>query len=255
MDFAIGGAGPALLLALLLGLRHATDPDHLAALVTLATDPAREGARAAARLGLAWGLGHALTCFALGLIVVAAGSALPDALRAGAEIAVGGMIVVLALRLLLRWRRGRFHAHPHRHGEISHSHPHLHERPLHAARADGADEREHPHVHVHAHAERLGRSPLEAFGVGLVHGVGGSALGAALLAAAEGDAARATGLLLCFAAGTVVAMSGVSAALGVAFDRASHTRVLERTAPVLGVATLSFGVWYAGAALVRWVAA
>lgn len=245
---ALGSAGPALLLALLLGLRHATDPDHLAALATLAVDPERTGARSAAGLGLAWGLGHAVTCFALGLGVVALGRALPTPVRAGAELAVGGLIVALALRLLVRWRRGRLHGHPHRHGTVVHSHPHLHEGP-------GAERTGHEGApHAHAHAEGIGRSPPEAFGIGLVHGVGGSALGAALLAATEGAPERALALLLAFAAGTVLAMAGVSGALGLAFGRASRTRALERATPLLAFATLSFGAWYAWSSLARLVA-
>jgi len=239
--FAPGGAGSGLLLALLLGLRHATDPDHLAAVATLAADPAGGGARAATRLGIAWGLGHAATCFCLGAGVVWAGSALPPVARQAAELAIGLMIVALAMRLLRRWMRGELHSHAHRHDGVEHSHPHLHEPvPPATQHADG---------HRHAHAEGLGRSPLEAFGIGLVHGVGGSALAAALLVAAAGDAGHALVLLASFTAGSVVAMAGVSGALGLAFDRAPHALALERAAPVLGLATLGFGAWYAVLAL------
>lgn len=248
-DLGSGGGAAALLLSLLLGLRHATDPDHLAALVTLTADPSRGGARSAAGLGLAWGLGHAVTCFALGLVVVGASTALPPLVRIGAELAVGLMIVGLALRLLVRWRRGRFHAHRHRHGEVVHTHPHFHEGEHAAPEVDHRDA-----GHAHAHAEGLGRSPVEAFGIGLVHGVGGSALGAALLVAAQGDPGRAVALLLCFAGGTALAMAGVSAAFGLALDRAPRPLAFERATPVLGVATLSFGVWYAGLAVVQLLA-
>lgn len=247
------GAGAALLLALLLGLRHATDPDHVAALVTLAADPQRGGARAATRLGIAWGLGHALTCFALGLAVVAVGTALPPLVAQGAEVLVGLLIVALALRLLWRWWRGRFHAHPHRHGEIIHSHPHLHELAWHG-KEPGEGHAEHE-PHVHRHATGMGRSPGEAFAIGLVHGVGGSALGAALLAAAGGAPGRAIAVLLCFAGGTALAMAVVSGALGLTFDRAPRALFLERATPALAVLTLSFGLWYVGMALAQLAAA
>lgn len=83
--------------------------------------------------------------------------------------------MALAIRLLLRWRRGYFHAHPHSHGEFRHSHPHLHEHVPAVA---------HLATHKHPHAPSLGRSPLTAFGIGLVHGIGGSAGAGVLLVAA-----------------------------------------------------------------------
>src|SRR4051812_49670663 len=95
--------GP-LALALLLGLRHATDPDHLTAVSTLVMSDEKRGARRAAKLGASWGLGHALTLFALGVPVVVFNSHLPDWLQQGFELAVGVVIVALAARLLLRWR-------------------------------------------------------------------------------------------------------------------------------------------------------
>jgi len=235
------GLGPALLLALLLGLRHATDADHLAALATIAADPARQGPRAAARLGVAWSLGHAVTCFALGLAVVRMGQALPPVARLGAELAVGLLIVALAVRLLARWRYGRLHSHEHHHREMVHRHPHLHEA---AAATDPADAG-HVHAsHSHAHAEGLGRTPLAAFGIGLVHGVGGSALGAALLATTQESPQQALALLATFCLGTVISMAGVSAAVGLLFGRARGALTFERVAPVIGVATFSFGTWY-----------
>jgi hypothetical protein len=89
------------LVAVLLGLRHATDPDHLAAVTTLVAsdepDPRRAG-----RLGFIWGLGHATSLFAFGVPIVLFESYLPDALQTAAETAVGVVIIVLALRLLRR---------------------------------------------------------------------------------------------------------------------------------------------------------
>src|SRR6476646_6959701 len=89
--------------AALLGLRHATDPDHLAAVTTLiATGDDRSG-RTARRLGFVWGLGHATTLFAFGLPIVFYSAHLPEPVQQGAETAVGVMIAALAAWLLLRW--------------------------------------------------------------------------------------------------------------------------------------------------------
>ncbi len=124
--------------AVLLGLRHATDPDHLAAVTTLIASKRERGARLAGALGLAWGLGHAITLFALGVPVVLFGSSLPEGVHAAAEVAIGVVIIALAVRLLMRWHRGYFHVHAHDHGAVRHAHPHVHE--------DGLEE-EHAHAH------------------------------------------------------------------------------------------------------------
>ena len=99
------GLGLALAIALLLGLRHATDPDHLTAVSTLVLSDERAAGRAGL-LGLFWGLGHATTLFLFGLPLVLFQGALPDQIHRAAEVAIGVLIAVLAVRLLLRWRRG-----------------------------------------------------------------------------------------------------------------------------------------------------
>src|SRR3954447_15953176 len=115
-----GGLLVALAVALLLGLRHATDPDHLTAVSTLVMSEGHP--RSARKLGFAWGCGHALTLFAFGAPVVLLGSKLPEWLQSGLELAVGVVIVALAVRLLLRWRRGYFHVHEHDHGDLVSGH-------------------------------------------------------------------------------------------------------------------------------------
>ncbi len=234
------GHGQALLVvlavALLLGLRHATDPDHLAAVSTLiATDP-RDGSRRAGRLGLAWGLGHATTLFAFGLPIVLYGAYLPDAVQRGAELLVGIVIAGLALRLLVGWRQGRFHAHLHSHGEVEHRHLHPHEHGAH-------------HAHRHEPERTLGRSPRQAYAIGLVHGMGGSAGVGVLLLAGIPQRAEAAGALVVFAAATALSMATLSSGLGYALTRGPVTRRLLALAPGLGVLTLVFGVWYALGAL------
>jgi ABC-type nickel/cobalt efflux system permease component RcnA len=242
LDHAIAGLGDggavviALLVAVLLGLRHATDPDHLTAVSTLILTSARGGSRRAAVLGVAWGLGHAITLTALGLPVVLWGDALPAAVERAAEVAVGVLIVVLAVRLLLRWRRGYFHVHPHRHGDVVHAHPHAHRHGL-------------PHQHTgareHAHAEALGRTPLAALGIGLAHGVGGSAGAGILLVGTIGEGGVAALALALFAAATAAAMAGATLAFGHLLSRQPVAVRLGEAVPVLGVLGMLFGLWYA----------
>jgi ABC-type nickel/cobalt efflux system permease component RcnA len=241
---AEAGAGSlwlALVVALLLGLRHATDPDHLTALSTLVLGERDQGARRAARLGLAWGAGHAFTLIALGLPVLLFDDALPGWAHRVAEALVGAVIVAIAGRLLLRWRRGYFHVHPHEHESgVVHAHPHVHE---HAA------EETHARAHAHAHQEAVGRSPRAAFGIGVVHGAGGSAgVGILLIAAIDSDAEAVIALLL-FAAGTAISMALCSAAWGRLLVSGAFERRISYLAPAFGTASLTFGCWYGLGAL------
>jgi ABC-type nickel/cobalt efflux system permease component RcnA len=224
------------MVAILLGLRHATDPDHLTAVSTLFLADERDGPRRATLLGLAWGLGHAATLFAFGLPVVLFRRYLPEPVQRAAEVAIGMVIVALAFRLLVRWRRGYFHVHPHSHGSIRHIHPHVH------AHAGGAAA--HPVRHTHPHAEALGRTPLTAFGIGMLHGVGGSAAIGILLVGAVSGQVHAVLALLLFAGATAVSMALVSTAFGCALASAPVRRRLIGLVPVLGSASLIFGAWY-----------
>jgi high-affinity nickel permease len=229
-----------LIVAVLLGLRHATDPDHLTAVSTLVLSDDGEGARKAGVLGFAWGLGHATTIFIFGLPVVLFRAYLPDLVHRGAEAVIGLLIVALAVRLLVRWRRGYFHAHPHTHGPLRHAHPHVHEH----SPARHATTR-----HAHSHAEELGRSPLAAYGIGLVHGIGGSAMVGLLVVGAAASRTLGVLALLLFAGGTAVSMALVSAAFGYALARGPVSRLVGPLMPAVGLASLVFGVWYAAGAV------
>lgn len=231
-----GGNGlMALAVAVLLGLRHATDPDHLTAVSTLVLSDHRDGARRAGALGLAWGLGHATTLLAFGLPVVLFARHLPASLLQGAEVAIGVVIIFLALRLLVRWARGRYHSHPHSHGGVLHAHPHAHEAE-HQARVT---------KHSHFHAEGLGRSPVAAFGIGMVHGLGGSAGVGILVVGAASRQLLGVAALVLFAAGTAVSMALVSAAVGYALARGPVAQRVSSLIPLLALASLAFGAWYA----------
>jgi ABC-type nickel/cobalt efflux system permease component RcnA len=206
--------------AILLGLRHATDPDHLAAVTTLIASTEKR-ARDAAKLGLAWGAGHALMLFALGVPIVLYRAYLPEAAQRGAETAIGFLIAGLAVWLLIRWRRGAFHAHAHDHGPRSHAHLHSHK----AA----------PHEHPRS------RTPLGAFAVGLLHGIGGSAGVGILLVSTIDGKALAVGALGILAAFTAISMTLLTTGFGLTLA----SRSIGRFAPALGTASLVFGLWYA----------
>lgn len=200
--------------AILLGLRHATDPDHLAAVTTLIASRKERTKRVAARLGLAWGLGHATSLVAFGLPIVLFKTYLPARVQQGAETAVGLLIVALAVWLLVRWRRSLFHAH----------------------------------AHAHRHAVRT-RSPLQAYAIGLLHGMGGSAGVGVLLLATIHSRTVAVAALAIFALCTALSMALLSTGFGATLTTHAAARSFNRIAPALGLASLAFGVWYALGAL------
>jgi hypothetical protein len=94
-----------LVLAALLGLRHATDPDHLVAVTALVGGEPGAGPRRAARLGACWGAGHATVLLMVGVPLILADAAVPSWLESTAERLIGAAIVALALRMLWRWHR------------------------------------------------------------------------------------------------------------------------------------------------------
>jgi high-affinity nickel permease len=229
------GLGLIILVSLALGLHHASDPDHLAAVTTLiASEEHRKLARKAGLMGLLWGLGHGTTLLVLGLPLVLAGRHLPNLVQQAAETLVGVLIVLLAVRLLLRWRRGLFHTHSHtyRSGRI-HAHVHSHREEV---------------AHSHTHCVPP-RTPFAAYGVGLVHGIGGSGGLTLLLLSTIPSPAQATGALMIFAAGTTISMALLSTAFGLAMAGGMVGRNFECMAPVLGVLGMGFGAWYALGAL------
>lgn len=232
-----GGILAVLAVALVLGLRHATDPDHLVAVSTLLATSAAPPLRRASALGLAWGAGHGATVLGAGLPVVLLGVTVPPRLAQAAELAVGTLVAALALRLLVLWRRGLFHAHVHAHGDLRHRHLHSHA---------------HDHVrvasHEHGHELVLSRSLWQAFAVGLVHGIAGSAaITVLVLATVQGAAASAA--LVTFAVGSALSMALFSVAFGYALARGPLRRSFRLFAPALGVASVVFGLWYAAAAV------
>jgi ABC-type nickel/cobalt efflux system permease component RcnA len=234
------GDGHALIVvlavSLLLGLRHATDPDHLTAVSVLIASEREDSTRRAGLLGLTWGLGHATTLLACGVPIVLAGAYLPHGVRRAAEVLIGVLIMGLALRLLVRWRRGGFHAHAHRHGAVEHRHLHPH--------GPGSS-----HEHVHAPEPVLGRSPLQAYGIGLVHGIGGSAGVGILLLAGIPDHSLALAALVLFALATAFSMCLLSIGFGLALTRGGGVGRALKLAPALGTISLLFGAWYTLGAL------
>ncbi len=229
----------ALLTAIVLGLRHAADPDHLTAISTFVLSEEEGGARRAAWIGCWWGLGHATTVALLGLPVVLTGFQLPRLIGQGAEALVGLLIIVLAARLLQRWRQRTLHSHRHSHDGLAHVHLHAHAR-------ESVERVATDHRHGHS---RLGRTPVAAYGIGLVHGIGGSAIIGLLLVSSMGSRGQAVAALLLFAGGTAASMAAMSGLLASVLARGPAFWRSGRAVPLFGSASLIFGCWYLATAL------
>jgi len=148
-----------LLLGFLIGLRHALEADHIAAIATLTTQT--ESLSAALKQGAAWGLGHTLTLFIFGSIVLLNDSKIAESLALKLELAVGCMLLLLGLDLIRRVIRNRIHFHTHQHANgLHHFHAHSH-----------AGQQKPTHHHPHSSAVL----PLKALFIGLMHGMAGSA--------------------------------------------------------------------------------
>jgi high-affinity nickel permease len=226
----------ALGIALVLGLRHASDPDHLVAVTSLvAADDG--GTRGATRLGAWWGLGHAATLVLLGVPLILFKSALPTWLESGAETAVGVVVILLALRVTWKWARGHYRArhHPHTAGDAiprGASHRHL-------RRAE----------HETTHRHRSVRTPQQALALGMLHGLAGTGAVVVLLLAALPTQLEAGLALAVFAPMTILSMAACTTAFAWVLTRPLVEPVYRTVLiPALGLFGFMFGLWYVGLA-------
>lgn len=206
-----------LLLGTMIGMQHALEADHLAAVGALSA--AKTGRRRLVLLGTCWGLGHTLAIFVLSVGVLALGFVVTKQMQASLEIAVGTIIVLLGINILRAVVKRRIHFHVHDHGGHRHLHAHVHAGVAHAHSA-----------HRHGHCER---GPVAALAVGLMHGAAGSG---ALLVVTAATAQSVPGALVyvaCFGLGSIVGMAALT------FAVSFPLRALERTASWLSGAALA----------------
>jgi hypothetical protein len=223
----------ALGLAVALGLRHASDPDHLVAVTSLIA--ADDGdARGAARLGAWWGLGHATVLLGLGLPLIALKGDMPAGIESLSEKGIGLLIVLLAGRVTWKWIRGDYRVGGHAHSAGSDVAADVRHR--HLRRGDHGD---HQHVKV--------RTPRQAFAIGLLHGLAGTGAVVVLLIAALPSQIEAAAALGLFAPMTIVSMAGLTGVFSWIVTRPLVEPVYRAVLiPALGMFGLLFGLWYAG---------
>lgn len=189
---------PFLALGFAVGLAHALDADHVAAVAAMMNRG--DGRRGIVARGAAWGLGHTLALFAISSTVLLLGLTISSRVGAALELAVGVMIVLLGLRVLWRLWRERIHIHAHEHDGHRHVHAHSHrdEVQAHAASA-----------HDHRHSAR---ALIPTLGVGLVHGAAGSAGLLVLTLASAESAWQAMAAFALFGLGSLIGMTCLTAA-------------------------------------------
>jgi len=251
-------------LGFFLGMRHATDPDHVIAVSTIVSRE-REISKSA-WIGVFWGIGHTLTIFAVGAAIIIFDLVIPQRIGLSMELAVGIMLILLGVINVASFFRGLpssavpanaahdadkslpavplpevFHSHAHSHGDYIHTHSHSHG----------------PEAHVH-----VGRNPvawldralfrfkvyrpLRPLMIGIVHGLAGSAAAALLVLAAIRDPRWAMAYLLVFGFGTIVGMMVITIIIASTFWLArGKQQFLRRVAMASGLLSLGFGLFVA----------
>jgi high-affinity nickel-transport protein len=243
-------------LGFFLGMRHATDPDHVIAVSTIVSREREIGK--SAWIGVFWGVGHTLTIFAVGAVIILFDLVIPPRIGLSMELAVGLMLILLGVINVVSFfrelptsnaRAGTptppqeqlIHSHAHSHGDYIHTHSHSHG----------------PDAHVHAGQNPvawLDRTllrfklyrPLRPLMIGIVHGLAGSAAVALLVLATIHDPRWAVAYLLVFGIGTIAGMMVITMSIASTFHlaRGKH-QFLRQVAMASGVLSLGFGLFVA----------
>jgi ABC-type nickel/cobalt efflux system permease component RcnA len=222
-----------LLMSLLLGIRHALEADHVAAVASLATRS--RSLRSTVLQGVAWGFGHTITLLVVGGACLLVRATIPDRVAAALEALVGVMLLALGADVLRRLYQRRVHVHVHRHADGTvhlHAHGHPPEAEHHAHRQD-------PHEHPHPHG-----LPRRAVLVGLVHGLAGSAALLLITVSSLSSAWLGLAYIAVFGAGSILGMAALSAVISLPLlgsaRFAGWSKALEA---VVGVSTILIGAW------------
>jgi hypothetical protein len=258
-------------LGFFLGMRHATDPDHVIAVSTIVSREREIGK--SAWIGVFWGIGHTLTIFAVGAAIILFDVVISPRIGLSMELAVGLMLILLGIINVVSFFRDlpssperagtpappqesttqmgmpghlhtdMVHSHAHSHGDFIHTHPHSH--------APGLDAHVHARQNPVAWLDRMFLRfklyrPMRPLMIGLVHGMAGSAAVALLVLATIRDPRWAVAYLLVFGVGTIAGMMVITMSIASTFKLAHGKQVfLRRLAMASGVLSLGFGIFVA----------
>lgn len=237
-----------------LGMRHATDPDHVIAVTTIVSN--QRNSMRAALIGAFWGVGHTLTIFVVGAGIILFNLVIPVRVGLSMELSVAVMLIILGLLNVAGFLRSMpadpthahdgekiVHSHPHSHGDYIHQHPHAHD-------PDG-----HPHAPDQTPLAWMDRAfgnaslyqYLRPFVIGVVHGLAGSAAVALLVLTTIRNVHWAVAYLLIFGVGTIAGMMLITMSLASAFRLVGKARqkFSRRLALASGLLSLAFGLFVA----------
>lgn len=235
-----------------LGMRHATDPDHVIAVTTIVSQQPNTGR--AALVGAFWGLGHTVTIFAVGTAIILFNLVIPPRIGLGMELSVGVMLIVLGGWNLTSFFQGLpsvpaggsagnlVHSHPHHHGDLVHDHPHEH-----------GPEHSHPELEASvAHFdEKFGNKGvyqmLRPLLIGIVHGLAGSAAVTLLILASIRNPRWAVAYLIVFGVGTIAGMMLITMSIASTFRFFGNRfqNLNRKFGLAAGLVSLCFGVFLA----------
>ena len=233
-----------------LGMRHATDPDHVVAVSTIVSR--ERSIPRAGWIGVLWGVGHTLTILMVGAAIILFGVVIPPRVGLTLEFSVALMLILLGVLNLtgaMHWISHRFspvhpqlqgaHSHVHRHGDYLHDHPHEH-----SSKAEHHGMEVEPPHWLREPFVRLGLfHSLRPLLIGIVHGLAGSAAVALLVLGTIRDTRWAIFYLLIFGVGTIVGMMLMTLAFSVPFTMAGNrfAWVSKSLVTATGAVSLIFG--------------
>jgi high-affinity nickel-transport protein len=232
-----------------LGMRHATDPDHVIAVTTIVSR--QNKISRAALTGIFWGVGHTLTIFVVGTAIILFGVVIPARIGLSMEFSVALMLVILGVMNVAAFGRSArsiakvqqtamVHTHHHSHGDYIHTHPH------------GHSPEAHPHAPEKTPLARMDRlfggaglyRQFRPLLIGIVHGLAGSAAVALLVLTTIRDPRWAIAYLLVFGLGTVAGMMLITMSIASAFTffGRRHAAFSVRLGLASGLLSLAFGL-------------
>jgi high-affinity nickel-transport protein len=236
-------------LGFFLGMRHATDPDHVIAVTTIVSR--QRSIKHAVVIGALWGLGHTLTILFVGSAIILFGLVIPPRVGLTMELSVGVMLILLGILNLsgiTRWMTEMLtpakraeHSHVHAHGDYIHNHPHTH-APEHHGHIEDAT----PVGWLDRTFGRIGLYQiLRPLAIGIVHGLAGSAAVALLVLTTIRVQSLAVAYLLVFGVGTIAGMMLITTAIAVPFTLSSlhFTRLNRGLGLASGVISFGFGIF------------
>ncbi|MBO6521078.1 MAG: urease accessory protein [Alphaproteobacteria bacterium] len=230
LDLTLGGV---LLLGLAVGLQHALEADHLAAVSSLVSG--ERSWRRIVRHGAVWGVGHTCTLAVVAGTAIVLGSNIDGAVANWLEFAVGAMLVILGGQVLWRMVSQRIHFHVHKHADSSH-HWHAHS---HAGENINSSHDHAAHPHDHAHSPISGWRTLM---VGMVHGMAGSAVLVVLAASQIDDPGFKLFYVVTFGFGSIVGMAGLSVIVAVPLSWTARTISWANNLLQGGIGTVTLGL-------------